>query len=240
MIYLIKTAVFIEGGDNAGKDDSALLALKIGYSNDDRGTGRFDDYRANGFNIRVVRSIPGGSYLLENRLHKYFKKYNIQSRSREWFYCNDEIISLFLNCKDILDLYKLFGASCDDDLRKQYLSLMSDSYRINKDLCDNVKRFTKEHPNDLSGNIYSFLIDFRRLTTFPDRLKLLCNNSLKDYELSMVLQYLPQIFKDYFLGPDICKSFSFQKYRLEEVYNKHINNQSINPKEEILKVFSDL
>lgn len=239
MIYLIKTAVFIEGDESTGTGDSAVLALKIGYSNDGRGDGRFIDYKASGFSIKVIRSLPGGSYLLENRLHKYFKKYNIPSRSREWFYCKDEIIDLFLNCQDILDLYKLFDAAGDDDLRQQDYDSMSDGYRINKDLYNNVERFVTEHPEDLSGNVYSFLTELQRLTTFPDRLKLICNNDLEDNDLFVMLQYLPKIFKNYFLvlGPDTCKSFSYQKYRLEEEYKKRINNQSINPKEKVMETF---
>lgn len=239
MIYLIKTAVFVEGDDNTGRNDSAILALKIGYSNDDRGNGRFADYRANGFDIRVIRSIPGGSYLLENRIHRYFKKYNIPSRSREWFYCKDEIIDLFLNCQDILDLYKLFDADGDDDLRQQDYDSMSDGYKINKDLCDNIRKFAEEHPEDLSGNVYSFLIKLQRLTTFPKRLRLICNNDLDDNDLSVLLQYLPQKFVDYFLilGPDTCKSFSYFKCRLDREYNKRVNNQEIDSSERILETF---
>ena len=239
MIYLIKTAVFVEGNDNTGRNDSAILALKIGYSNDDRGNGRFADYRANGFDIRVIRSIPGGSYLLETRIHRYFKKYNIPSRSREWFYCKDEIIDLFLNCQDILDLYKLFDADGDDDLRQQDYDSMSDSYKINKDLCDNIGKFAEERPEDLSGNVYTFLTKLQNLTTFPERLRLICNNDLDDNDLSILLQYLPQKFVDYFLilGPDTCKSFSYFKCRLDREFEKRINNQSINPRDNILEVF---
>lgn len=239
MIYLIKTAVFVEGDDNTGRDDSAILALKIGYSSDDRGNGRFADYRANGFDIRIIRSIPGGSYLLENRIHRYFKKYNIPSRSREWFYCKDEIINLFLNCQNILDLYRLFDADGDDDLRQQDYDSMSDSYKINKDLCDNIRKFAEEHPEDLSGNVYTFLTELQKLTTFPERLRLICNNDLDDNDLSILLQYLPQKFVDYFLilGPDTCKSFSYFKYRLEEEYKKRFNNQGVDRGPRILEAF---
>lgn len=229
----------MRGDESTGTGDSAVLALKIGYSNDGRGDGRFVDYKANGFSIKVIRSIPGGSYLLENRLHKYFKKYNIPSRSREWFYCNDEIINLFLSCQDILDLYKLFDATGDDDLRQQDYDLMSDSYRINKDLHYRVKKFAEEHPDNLTGSIYSFLIRLQKLTTFPDRMRMICNNDLGNNDLLIMLQYLPQIFKDYFLilGPESCASFSYQKYRLEEEYKKRVNNQSIDPREKILDIF---
>lgn len=150
MIYLIKTSVFLEA-DNE-EDDKAVLALKIGFSRDERGLARFNDYRENGLSFRILKYFPGGSYILENRLHRYFKDYRIPSRSREWFYCEDEIRKVFDEAESDLDLYKLFGATCDQDLILQEEDKRSDLYRFNKEFPKNKENTVRLGSSETMSN----------------------------------------------------------------------------------------
>ena len=50
------------------KKNEAISILKIGYSKDDRGDGRFQDYINSGQVIQPVKTISGGSLRLEGEL----------------------------------------------------------------------------------------------------------------------------------------------------------------------------
>ena len=220
MIYLIKTAVFIEG--TIPEEDKSITALKIGYSNDERGEGRFDDYRANGFSIRVLKSIPGGSYILEGQIHKYFKKYNISSRSREWFYYNEEIVDLFSRCSDISDLYKLFDAKGDQELINRKYDSKSDRYKFNAELRKSIADF-KELYGDTKANIFHLLEQVLEINVFQKRLKLICNSGLNNEDLNIFLSYLPEVVQDYYriLGPERITALSFRRCDLAAEYKKN-------------------
>ena len=62
---------------------------------------------------------------------------------------------------------------------------------------------------------------------------------LSDESFQIFLNSVPIDFKNYFLvlGSETCKSFSYQKYRLEEEYKKRVNNQEIDKSPLILENF---
>lgn len=238
MIYLIKTSVFIEGDDC--KNDRAVMALKIGYSKDERGEGRFNDYINAGLSFRILKTISGGSLRLETYLHNYFKDYSIESRSKEWYYYDEKIVEFFLRCEDISGLYNLFGVNSDEELLQRELDNRSYRYRLNLELLDGVKRFRRERPEELNENVYKLLVDIQSAPCFTDKMRLLCSNNLGRKDLDVLLLYLPEDIKNYYnvLGPEKIKALYYRKDNIEEEYRKVLNNQDISLRDEILKLFS--
>ena len=81
--------------------------------------------------------------------------------------------------------------------------------------------------------------DFHRLITFQDKMRLICNTGLDDLSQSRLLRQLPMKFECYYnvLGPERIKSLYYRNDNIVEEYKKRINNQDINLREEILKLF---
>lgn len=237
MIYLIKTSVFIEGDDY--KNDKAVMALKIGYSKDERGDGRFNDYINAGLSFRVLKTISGGSLRLETYLHNYFKDYSIESRSKEWYYYDEKIVEFFLRCEDISGLYNLFGVNSDEELLQRELDNRSYRYRLNLELLDGVERFRRERPEELNKDVYKLLVDIQSAPCFTDKMRLLCSNNLGREDLDILLLYLPEDIKNYYnvLGPEKIKALYYRNDNIVEEYRKVLNNQDINLRDEILKLF---
>lgn len=238
MIYLIKTSVFIEGDDY--KNDRAVMALKIGYSKDERGEGRFNDYINAGLSFRVLKTISGGSLRLETYLHNYFKDYSIESRSKEWYYYDEKIVEFFLRCEDISGLYNLFGVNSDEELLQRELDNRSYRYRLNLELLEGVERFRRERPEELNKDVYKLLVDIQSASCFTDKMRLLCSNNLGREDLDILLLYLPEDIKNYYsvLGPEKIKALYYRNDNIVEEYRKVLNNQNINLRDEILKLFS--
>lgn len=239
MIYLIKTSMLAVNDENDMDKDEVIPVLKIGYSEDSRGNGRFNDYTSNGLVIRVIKTIPGGSYLLENRLHRYFKDYRIPSRSREWFYCEYEIRKVFDEAESDLDLYKLFGATCDQDLILQEEDRRSDLYRFNRELQRNIEKFESDFPGDQKSEIHDLLLRFRDTVQFTDRMKLVCNNDLVEEDFQIFLQYTPERVRIYYntLGPVRIKELSYRNDLLRKDVGILENNYSINVRDAIINAF---
>lgn len=216
MIYLIKTSVFLEA--ETEEDDKSIFVYKIGYSNDERGEERFADYRKAGLRIRKIKSIPGGSYILEGKIQEYFKDYSLPDYSREWFYCEDEIRKVFDGAESDLDLYKLFGATCDQDLILQEENKMSELYRFNKEIQRNIEKFESDFPGDQRSEIHNLLLRFRDAVQFTDRMKLICNNDLVEEDFQIFLQYTPEMVRHYYntLGPVRIKELSYHNYLLRK------------------------
>ena len=237
MIYLIKTAVFIECTAD-DKNDSAVLALKIGYSRDERGNNRFHDYVNNGLNVRILRTISGGSYQLENRLHHYFKNYNIPSKSREWFYYNDEIVDIFNRCEDEKDLYGLFGVSSEDELNNREYESRSNRYKFNTELTNNIIEF-KSTFGDSKLEILKLLEQILDTALFQERLRIICNSGLVDEDLDIFLSYLPTFIQEYYnlIGPERIKGFSYRNDLLKAEYDRLKNNQDIDLRSNMIQMF---
>lgn len=238
MIYLIKTAVFIEGNERVKSEDSAVLALKIGYSRDERGNNRFNDYLNSGLSLKILKTIPGGSYRLENKLHHYFKKYNIPSKSREWFYFSDKIVEVFDRCEKESDLYNLFGVSSEEELSFKEYDSHSDRYKFNAELTDNINKFRLAF-GESRPKILKLLEEILNTKLFQDRLKLVCNCGFVGDELNIFLSYLPRFIQNYYnvLGPDRIKELSYRNDMLKTEFDKIKNNQSIDISGDFLQTF---
>lgn len=127
------------------------------------------------------------------------------------------------------------------------LVMMSEERAFEIQQVDYKDRFSVMSSLDSSGNVatdttLSETIDeFFRYTTFPERMKYICENCylLSDESFQIFLNSVPIEFKNYFLvlGSETCKSFSYQKYRLEEEYEKRVNNQGIDKSPLILENF---
>ena len=81
-----------------------------------------------------------------------------------------------------------------------------------------------------NSEIYEFLEKFNGLTKFTDKMKLLCDSVsyFSGEDLSVVLSQIDIMFGNYYnvLGPVKIKSLWYQKSKLEEEFNKLINNQN--------------
>lgn len=237
MIYLIKTSVFIEGDDC--KNDRAVIALKIGYSKDERGDGRFNDYINAGLSFRILKTISGGSLRLETYLHNYFKDYSIESRSKEWYYYDEKIVDFFLQCEDISSLYNLFGVNSDEELLQRELDNRSYRYRLNLELLDGIERFRRERPEKLNENVYELLVDIQSTSYFTDKMRLLCSNNLEKEDLDELLSYLPEDIKNYYniLGPERCRSLKYRHDLLRNEITALLNKGKNELKEDVYEAF---
>lgn len=217
------------------KKNETISILKIGYSRDDRGEGRFNDYTSNGLIICPVKTIPGGSLKLEGELQKRYESHNIPGRSREWFYMNDEILDDFSKCDSETDLYRLLGVENEEELVRRERESFGVKKLYNLESQEGFDRFKQDHPDKLDSDTYLLLEKFNNLSVFSDRMKLVCDSSGDD----LFLQYIPEPFITFLtsLGPEVCASQSYRNNRLFTVYTNLLNNQDIDPKERIIQLF---
>lgn len=177
MIYLLNTSMLVIKDAKDIKKNETISILKIGYSRDDRGEGRFNDYTSNGLIICPVKTIPGGSLKLVGELQKRYESHNIPGRSREWFYMNDEILDDFSKCDSETDLYRLLGVENEEELVRRE----RESYGVKKlytlEIQEGFDRFKQEHPDKLDSDTYRLLEKFNNLSVFSDRMKLVCDSS---------------------------------------------------------------
>ena len=126
------------------------------------------------------------------------------------------------------------------------LVMMSEERAFEIQQIDYKDRFSVMSSLELSGNVtadnsLSDTIDeFYNLTTFPERMRYVCEKEYMSREsFQIFLNSIPIEFKNYFLvlGSDTCRSFSYQKYRLEEEYKKRFNNQGVDRGPRILEAF---
>ena len=103
---------------------------------------------------------------------------------------------------------------------------------------DYKDRFTVFNALTREGNVDSllhiepYISKFDIFTTFPEKLKYLCELSyeLDSFSFDLVLNQVPIEFKNYIqiFGPDRLKSFSYRKYLIDEEYKKLYNGQVFN------------
>ena len=92
-----------------------------------------------------------------------------------------------------------------------------------------------------SKPIIEFTEAFKNLTTFPSKLKYVCEFIKKNKELKdSILEYVPNYIKNYYttLGYDICKKTLYRKSLLDKEIKKIQENQEINVIDLISKVIS--
>lgn len=232
MIYLIKTSTLIINNENNEKADEVIPVLKIGYTEDSRGDGRFKDYTSSGLSIRIIKRILGGSWNLEHTLQRHFQKYKLPGKSIEWFYYNEEIIDFFNSCDSILDIYELFGVSNEDELVEKQFESKSDSYKLLYDLNNCYNRFIEEHPDNIK--VISVLDKMVNYPLFGEKMKALCVCNLSKEDFSLLLMYLPEILIEFYniIGPKRIKELKYRKdYLMRELNNiKMIKSGSMTDK----------
>ena len=85
------------------------------------------------------------------------------------------------------------------------------------------------------------LREFRKLTQFPDKMKLICTSDLSEDNRNMVLQKVPIEFSKYYylLGPERCARYSYREGAIEKELYKDEENLSVKDtlSEEIYKAF---
>lgn len=97
-------------------------------------------------------------------------------------------------------------------------------------------------PDSIMSEVDDFMIKFRSVPYFTDKMKLLCESGLSEKALSLVLKQVELDYSTYYttLGPSKIKSLSYQKSRLVSESNKLLNNTKISDnviKNSFLKVF---
>ena len=81
---------------------------------------------------------------------------------------------------------------------------------------------------------------FSQLRSFEDKMKFVCTIEFEtNSQKQLFLNSIPIEFKNYFcvLGPEVCASQSYRNNRLFTVYTNLLNNQDIDPKERIIRLF---
>ena len=98
MIYLIQTIYYIE------ETKSPLKLLKIGYTGDAIIDKRFSHYKLHNPGCKLLNTILDCSEVIEKALHHYFRDYSYPEYGREWFRYSDEIVGLFRDHKNLVEL----------------------------------------------------------------------------------------------------------------------------------------
>ena len=98
MIYLIQTIYYIE------ETKSPLNLLKIGYTGDAIIDKRFSHYKLHNPGCKLLNTILDCSEVIEKALHHYFRDYSYPEYGREWFRYSDEIVGLFRDHKNLVEL----------------------------------------------------------------------------------------------------------------------------------------
>lgn len=227
MIYLIKTSTLIIKDVTNENVDEVIPVLKIGYSDDFRGEGRFKDYISNGLSIRIMKKIPGGSVNLEHTLQRHFQIHRLPDKSLEWFYYNEEIIDFFNSCNDIVDIYNLFGVSNEDELIKKQFDSKSSLCKFRHELNDGFSRLLNDCPNNMI--VISTFNNIINSTTLPEKMKALCTCNLNEENMNLLLNYLPQNFADIYitLGPDRLRALGYNFTKISREYSTKLFNVNI-------------
>lgn len=224
MIYLIATSQLVRDKKNSSNNLSSEVILKIGYSDDERGEGRFRDYRSNGLDIEVLYYVSGGSYQLESIIQNYFSKFSIPGRSKEWFYYRNEIIDFFKNYQTSQEMFRFLidNFMIAEDGKSNFFLLPGIDDQI--DLI--AEGYLSDHGKD---DVYDFLINFRRLSNFQDRMKFLCEEVISKSLSDIVLPLIPGIYSlpYYNLGPKKIKALEYRKKELNLEYEKLFTRQQM-------------
>ena len=215
MIYLLRTA-----GINT--EHKAVVVLKIGYTDDLRGDGRFQDYKNAGMDIEILYTISGGNTYLEHELQRKFQAHRLPWKSLEWFEDCEEILKAFSEFNCIDDITNFLGYSNFEEFERINIDLKKSEKELYQESLDIVIRDFGE-----DSSVSEFYKSFISETKFPKRLESLC----KFEERDKLLSYIPDDKFSQFLkvlGPDRCAAFSYRGYLLEKEVLKITNVQKSN------------
>ena len=223
MIYLLRTS-------GINEKHEPVLILKIGYTDDSRGEGRFADYKSAGMDIEVLYKVQGGNIDLEHELQKRFHNFNLSWKSLEWFEDCPEIVNAFSGFNDIDNVANFLDYSSFDEFIESRKKI-------------NLKELYTESLNAVisdfgeDSSIVGFYRSFIDETRFDRRLECLCN--FEDRE--KLFDYIPdKSFADFIriLGPSRCAAFSYRRNLLERELKNCINHQSVDVRSVILEKFN--
>ena len=227
MIYLMATSMlFVD-------DMHSEIILKIGYSDDSRGFSRFDDYKNSGMTLKVLHTIPGGSYFLEGIIQDYFRytypELVVAGRSKEWFKYSDLIIDKFSSFNTDREIFRYLIDNfmlIDGELSPKFF-LLPDKDEQSNLLAQSIL-------SDFEGtDLVKFFKRFFdiRPATFPARMKFVCevidNDWLSAEQLSIFLSILPTDYEKYLsvFNSDRLRAFSYRKCLIQKEYDKVIVKQ---------------
>jgi hypothetical protein len=92
-----------------------------------------------------------------------------------------------------------------------------------------------------SNDVNEFIKVFESLSTFSEKMELLCNNQLSSNDILSVLELVPMSYKNYYcvLGPEKIKSLRYKKYLIDDYFlkNKSFQDSSEELKNRILTNF---
>lgn len=222
MIYLLRTA-----GINT--DHKAVLVLKIGYTDDLRGDGRFQDYKNAGMDIEILHTISGGNTYLEHELQRKFQNHRLSWKSLEWFEDCEEILDAFSGFSNIDDVSALLGYVNFEEFENRRLKISEKELYL-ESLGTVINNFGED------SSISNFYRDFISESRFPKRLESLC----KFDEYEKLIDYIPDSTFSQFievLGPDRCAAFSYRKNLLKKELKTYINIHSVDVRPMILEKF---
>ena len=222
MIYLLRTA-----GINT--EHKAVLVLKIGYTDDLRGDGRFQDYKNAGMDIEILHTISGGNTYLEHELQRKFQAHRLPWKSLEWFEDCEEILDAFSGFSNIDDISALLGYVNFEEFERS--RIRKSEKELYQESLESIIHDLGE--NDKSSIFYKKLLD---LKTFTERLKFICKCTDSNI-VSNVLMYIHDSFYEEAyskLGPNGCSACGFG--RSKEI-DRLLNNQDIDISSDILSRF---
>lgn len=229
MIYLIKTPVFLQGDEE--KDDTSVLALKIGYTDDLRKRSRFDDYRNNGVSLRVLKTISGGSVQLEHCLQRHFSEHNIPGRSIEWFFYNLEVVEVFETLNTVDDIYRFLGFTDEKD----FLNTSAPKRKRKSDKNYVPETFVEYYRKNNTIVDEGLLKDLELLDLQPGyakKLDLLLNVlmiSRSESYFNKLVSILPEQYVNYFnvLGVSGIKRVLNRNLKIEAELERESSNQAL-------------
>ncbi len=212
MIYLLRTS-------GINEKHEPVLILKIGYTDDSRGEGRFSDYKSAGMDIEVLYKVQGGNIDLEHELQKKFHNFNLSWKSLEWFEDCPEIVNAFSGFSDIDNIANFLDySSFDEFIESRKKISLKELYT------DSLNSVISDFGE--GSSIVGFYRSFIDETRFDRGLECLCN--FEDRE--KLVDYIPdESFANFIrvLGPEKCKSFSYRRAVISEEFNRVLANNSI-------------
>lgn len=236
MLYLIKSMAY---GDNG----CPVEICKIGYCADESLSRRMEGYKTHNPTYKLISTISEVTEEQEKALHRFLKDRRFPGTS-EWYYL-DGMEDLFkglslkyLNELVIKDPYNISSSVIKltrrDDIASKWIdSLYDDDKEIDQRLIlndptkDYLNKSNLKYGKDLT-DFFEIFINQRNLRI---RLKMACefmfSHSPEQGNLLVGLLNDIDVVKKYLteLGPEKCRSYSYQTGRLAEVIKREQSDQ---------------
>lgn len=233
MIYLLETFTGILG--DVPEKSVPIHAMKIGYTNDNRGEGRFKDYTNAGFVIRILKTIPGGSLALGHLVQEKFLDYlaPIERKSIEWFYFRPEILDFFNSCETEDDILRSLGITKGDlfvDVRKPVTGFVEFFNKFGE---------VSEEDREIFLPILEKLDE---ISMFDRKLRYICEEVIVNMDnefANKFINVLPIIYRTLLvnLSPEILYAKAYRKGPLVEHFEESIYFSGADVREKIISAF---